>query len=744
MPANFEWQTEEEQEDIWELPTPARPKRRRRWAVPLALASLLAIVLYTGISKANQRISDAEAQAADEVRASQSLARQAAFSADRELFVTVLSGSNPAWTEMQNYLLRENLQFEQAGRALGLEPRPEQTEVEAISFTPEMTEAEVVSLHSYATNGGQELQLAQSRIYRRGGDRWLLSPPKREYWGAWERWQGRHLVLHYPARDVEPAQELAERLDAVLIRLCAATFGLNCPDGFAVRVRLEKEPDALLIVDEPLGAPLVAGEIDLPTFSLVGVPVDDGAQDALFRAYAQQVIPTVISELVRYNCCDHIVYFRAALDWQLQELGVARWPLQYSQYERLLDGSGDEWRMLERTWTAGTLPAGTLPGPERPEQWYAYSLVESLVADAGLRAPWEAANLQRNLSKAPDLFTWVQMSRDYETVDALLRRWRAHLFERLNRQELRASLPGQDLLLSRCAADGSSQHVRYDAQSGRWFPAASQTGQWAEPQHTLPAPAAIVAPSGNSALYQDGGRILRAVAGTDPVEVGIGIRPFWLTAEWYGYISDKQLFLAHISDDQPQHILSLQEVYEKISGDLLRRLLVIRILAVPDASGNLALLVDSPYEDTNYVVLLRAQGSAALPDSLRNAEVSVLFQTRGKVQETDSMRFSNDGRWLAVTTVGRAAGGFYLYDMASQRLAVNAASYSVTGSPSAVSTQSWSEDGRWLAWLTGEHVELVSLNTEQAYRHFLPLPEELVVEAAQCPALAWVGRSDGS
>jgi hypothetical protein len=223
-----------------------------------------------------------------------------------------------------------------------------------------------------------------------------------------------------------------------------------------------------------------------------------------------------------------------------------------------------------------------------------------------------------------------------------------------------------------------------------------------------------------------------------------------LTEAWYGYVSDKQLLLAHTNDDQPQRVLSLRQVYEKISGDLLRRLLVTRVLPVPEAHGSLVLLVDSPYEDTNYVVLLRAQGSPQLlPESLQNADISVLFQTRGKVEEVDAsnMRFSSDGRWLAVSTVGRSAGGFYLYDMDAQRLAVNASSYSASDSPSAVSTQSWSEDGQWLAWLTGEHVELVSLDAGQeddAYRHFLPLPDELVVEASECAALAWIGRAEGS
>lgn len=184
MPANFDWQTEEESQDVWEAPAPTRSPQRRRWVIPLLLVLLMMAVLYAGYILAEQRISQAQAQVAEEVRASQRLARQAALNTDRELFLTVLSGSYPIWTAMQEQLLQENLQFEQAGRALRLDPQPEPPQLETVTFTPELSEAEVVTLHSYTANGGsQELQLEQSRIYRRGNDRWLLSPPQPDYWG---------------------------------------------------------------------------------------------------------------------------------------------------------------------------------------------------------------------------------------------------------------------------------------------------------------------------------------------------------------------------------------------------------------------------------------------------------------------------------------------------------------------------------------------------------------------------------
>ena len=121
MSSNFEWRTAED-DNVWEqTDTPAPPPTpHRRWrflSVVLLLGLIVALVVGRQV---NRRVAEVTSMVEQDVRAADNLARSAAAAADVELFVSVLSGRDPAWTETQQALLVDNLLFGGVAAPLGL------------------------------------------------------------------------------------------------------------------------------------------------------------------------------------------------------------------------------------------------------------------------------------------------------------------------------------------------------------------------------------------------------------------------------------------------------------------------------------------------------------------------------------------------------------------------------------------------------------------------------------------------
>ncbi|MBK8901404.1 MAG: hypothetical protein IPM53_09490 [Anaerolineaceae bacterium] len=339
---SFEWQTEEDYSWEEEPKKPVPPRReRRRWPW-LVLATVLVVgtavfLLYRQI---NQRVEAATDHIEADLVASYAVLQQAAQNKDENLFNSLLSGRDPEWSLAQQENIAKGTLFDRT--AFGLEWQPVLAETAVISptFSAELTSAELATLQNYSLNIGngltQTVQLLRVDVYRLGEDRWLYSPPEPEFWGVRRRLEGQLISVRYPARDEQIVHRLAADLEARLVQVCS-TSGFTCPDGAQVRLTFSSEPDSLthfaflaaLTGEQTSGDSVWQGDeaVVLPTPTLVGLPQDEAGYQALLRGYTAYLLTVALNDLIGWQCCTNVPFYRAAIERQLYELGVGEWAL---------------------------------------------------------------------------------------------------------------------------------------------------------------------------------------------------------------------------------------------------------------------------------------------------------------------------------------------------------------------------------------------------------------------------------
>lgn len=344
MPRNFDdWYTEED--DIWDEERSPSQRRtassRRHWLlytlVGVLIMSGAGFILYQWTTK---QVSTTETTVTADILAVHDLIWRANDGGDAELLPAVLSGSDMAWNETLQSLTADSHLWDRTPFGFRTDstavPPPAEVRV-----SPNWQAAEVSFSLPYLTANGEMVSFRQTTVYRRGSNRWLYAPPASDFWGEWMRSEGEHLTLTYPARDQDIAEALAPDLDAFLGELCHTVFDINCPPHMQVRVRLSEDARSLANTFDL--ANFVSGnrQVELPTPTLVGIPEDETGYQALYRGYAAFVATAVIADLTNYQCCDQALFFRALLDYQLNELGVRSWPLSPVDYEHLLQENVD-------------------------------------------------------------------------------------------------------------------------------------------------------------------------------------------------------------------------------------------------------------------------------------------------------------------------------------------------------------------------------------------------------------------
>lgn len=374
MSKDFDWQTEEEAEKAWagwDEPSqpPPQPDKgfdfsylRRHWRLIVVVGVLSIIVGVVVWRQVSQRAEAALQIIQADVVSSYNLTHTAAQNGDEELFRSLLSGRNTGWTQANLFLFQHNQLFDRT--SLGLEAEPvslpftmpqepdEQAADEAtveVSLSPDLTEAEVAAVRPFTvlnagrTAGAETVLLRQTAVYRRGSQHWLLSPPLNEYWGESLTIEGERLTLIVPERDVAIGTRLAADLDDILIRACNELTDLNCPSGWQIALRLNGDPAVLRDLAETPFRLASRGVVELPTPTLVGLPVEDNeaqaeaGYQALLRGYAAQLLRTTTADLLGYNCCQQVIIYNALVDYQLSQLGLQPWPVSQADYRRVLD-----------------------------------------------------------------------------------------------------------------------------------------------------------------------------------------------------------------------------------------------------------------------------------------------------------------------------------------------------------------------------------------------------------------------
>ncbi len=397
---SFEWQTEEEKWDDGPIPTSAgKPRRPRRWFLLLGTAGLFIILGILLVRRQlNERVSDVSANIINDVQTSVDVLHRAVQQDDFELFVNLLSGRDLPWADAQQAWFRTGAYLDRA--SLGLTWLPEQTEVITITLSPDLLQANVLVQEQYAIDVGnqqtQTIGLQHQEMYRQGRTSWLLSPPDSPPPTGSETYQGLRLTLHYPAADAPIAARLGPDLDKKLVALCGLTPDLACP--IAMQVTLTADTEQSVNLAQPGWLTQSGVGLELPAPSLVGLPVDEAAYQALFRGYASAIVTVAVNRAAGYQCCSHSIYYLALRDYLLHRLALASWPLTAADYGRILD---NPFEPLD----AGILwPGSLLDLSEAPDAWQAYAVVEFILSES---PDASVGGLLRGLSQDDSFTFWL-------------------------------------------------------------------------------------------------------------------------------------------------------------------------------------------------------------------------------------------------------------------------------------------------------------------------------------------------
>ncbi|MFO7679093.1 MAG: hypothetical protein R6X34_03500 [Chloroflexota bacterium] len=348
--SKFEWQTGED--DRWENDraadrNPKPGKHKRPFPLILLLVAALLLAGWVLTRQVSQQVASATAAVQTDILAAHNLVQTADARRDVELLRSVLSGRLPEWTAAQEETVTAGILYGRQpwglvstapnGVPFSLDDLAERV---SLSLSPELNEAELqfplAYTHTLVSGVQQTVVFTQTAVYRRGARSWLIASPLPEFWGRWVTNRGDRLTLIYPQRDADLAERLAADLEALLAEVCADPTLPDCPDDFNVAVRLDTHPQSLVDSIDKRSLFSNTPYLQLPSPSLFGLPQDDAAYDALFRAYAAPVVTAVFADLFDWECCHHAPMFQVLTEYQLKQMGILPWPVTDEYHTRAL------------------------------------------------------------------------------------------------------------------------------------------------------------------------------------------------------------------------------------------------------------------------------------------------------------------------------------------------------------------------------------------------------------------------
>lgn len=409
----FSWRAEGE--DSWndeEWPTePGKPRARRSWLAITTVVVLIGVAVLVISRRVDERVEEATAAATDDLFSSLNLARGALNRQDEEIFASLLSGREEAWTDTQLLLFRQGLLLDR--RFVGLEAILDETTLGPLAsgdpsllsmeLAPDLSEGQVVVKQPYTVTGqrgtSEQVLLAQTYLFRRGSQRWLWSPPGEDFWSSSVLHEANYLTAHYPDRDAVVAERLVKELDAAIRQLCFEFLDRGCPEELHLSVRFSTDPRSLVLAADPEHQLALEQSVEVPAITLVGVPVDESGHKAIFQAYARQVLPAAFIAISQWECCASAAFFGALLDYELSEIGVKPWPVSEASYQRLLL-EGVDLNQVGRLWTIRDI--GMLSGEEG---WKIYLSIDFLIQN---NPELTAQQLVAEMSPGRSFSRWIE------------------------------------------------------------------------------------------------------------------------------------------------------------------------------------------------------------------------------------------------------------------------------------------------------------------------------------------------
>ena len=335
---SFEWRTDEERG--WDQAPPAPQDRRRRLRLwrrarnlfwrqrRLILSGLLLLVAAgsLGVRALTLRLEAAEAAAREDVRAAHRVLLEAVSSDDAELYLTMVTADR-SWRRTQLTLFEQNAAFRRD--SLGFEWVPEAEPATEVVLSPDLQQAVVTSTlhyHGY-TGSGDPSQFALHHVsqFENDGTQWRLAPHEDAFWGGWKTADRNDVLLAFPARDEALAIRLAADLNGRMDDICdAVAVCAQVPD---IQVRLERITDRLAM---PLAFYYEATgrfTLELPAPSLVGIPTDESAYQALLNGYTRQMIIKLLDYFADQSSPSGGNIQQALRQRIFVDLNLAPWPV---------------------------------------------------------------------------------------------------------------------------------------------------------------------------------------------------------------------------------------------------------------------------------------------------------------------------------------------------------------------------------------------------------------------------------
>ncbi len=343
MSGNFEWHTDDEWDQFGQDDDSAESPRRslRNWLIIGAIA-IVGIVIggYFVAQRTTQRIEEVTAFTEENVRSSYRLVERAVANNDLELFNSLLSGRDEAWTDARQRLFIEGALFDRG--ALGLHLLDERAEITEVELAPELRSAELTTQRSFAIDVGNGLTetvvLEQLYTFRRGSDNFIYAPPDISFWGDQSSIGGERVELSYRAIDETFATRLYNDLDLKLLDFCNNFLNETCGLRTPINVILSADAETLVEIGSLTDFLSTNGTtITLPSPTLVGRPIDDAGYRALLAGYTEKIVAALMADVVQYRCCIRIAYFKAIVDRQMADLGLRPPPITAADYQVVIN-----------------------------------------------------------------------------------------------------------------------------------------------------------------------------------------------------------------------------------------------------------------------------------------------------------------------------------------------------------------------------------------------------------------------
>ena len=344
---SFDWQTEEEngwEDQGWQEKPISTNSPQVPWRTIIIVAVLLVAAGVVVYRQVNRRVDEATTAVESDIFAAHNLLSKAAAGQDAALGKAVLSGRDLGWSQVQSDLLENGLFYQNPEFGLRLPDgdaafaplfREDERFIDLV-MSPDLNSAELLYARDYLAltdDGLETVTLQQTAVYRRGESRWLLSPPLEDFWGEWQTEELDNLTFVYPERDTAVMVELIPMLQSLLADTCDTLPELDC--NAPMRIRFDTDPESLLEAANPANLYDESLRLNLPTPTLIGLPIGKDGYEALRAAYGKNVVSALIGHSLAYNCCRHAPVYQAILIYQLSELGLAEWPMIPEMYAQL-------------------------------------------------------------------------------------------------------------------------------------------------------------------------------------------------------------------------------------------------------------------------------------------------------------------------------------------------------------------------------------------------------------------------